>query len=68
MTPLLAGRMLQRLFEIEAYRMMALLAFPVARRLSPRIQAIEKSLAGLTDDIARDRQRQRSDEALLHDR
>jgi hypothetical protein len=32
-----AGRMLQRLFEIEAYRMMALLALPMARgpRLPP---------------------------------
>ncbi|WP_235579376.1 DUF3422 family protein [Pseudorhodoferax sp. Leaf274] len=65
MDPLLAGRMLQRLFEIESYRMMALLAFPVARRLAPRIQAIEKSLAGLTDDIARAGSDSRSDEALL---
>lgn len=63
-TPLLAGRMLQRLFEIEAYRMMALLAFPVARRLSPRILAIERALAGLTDDIARDGGR---DETLLQE-
>ncbi len=51
-TPLVAGRMLQRLFEIEAYRMMALLAFPVARRLSPRLLAIERSLASLADSIA----------------
>jgi uncharacterized membrane-anchored protein len=63
-TPLVAGRMLQRLFEIEAYRMMALLAFPVARRLSPRILAIERALAGLTDDIARDGGR---DEKLLQE-
>jgi len=63
-TPLLAGRMLQRLFEVEAYRMMALLAFPVARRLSPRILAIERALAGLTDDIARDGGR---DETLLQE-
>lgn len=63
-TPLMAGRMLQRLFEIEAYRMMALLAFPVARRLSPRILAIERALAGLTDDIASDGGR---DEGLLHE-
>lgn len=63
-TPLMAGRMLQRLFEIEAYRMMALLAFPVARRLSPRILAIERSLAGLTDDIASDGGR---DEKLLQE-
>ncbi len=65
MDPLLSGRMLQRLFEIEAYRMMALLAFPVARRLAPRIQAIEKSLAGLTDDIARTASDSGSDEVLL---
>jgi len=64
LTPLMAGRMLQRLFEIEAYRMMALLAFPVARRLSPRILAIERALAGLTDDIASDGGR---DEKLLHE-
>jgi uncharacterized membrane-anchored protein len=60
-----AGRMVQRLFEIEAYRMMALLALPIARRQSPRIVAIEKSLAALTDDIARDAGGR--DEALLHE-
>jgi uncharacterized membrane-anchored protein len=63
-TPRQAGRMLQRLFEIEAYRMLALLALPIARRQSPRIVAIEKSLAELTDGIARDDGR---DEVLLHE-
>jgi uncharacterized membrane-anchored protein len=53
-TPGQAGRTLQRLFEIEAYRILALLALPIARRLSPRVLAIERSLAVLTDDIARD--------------
>jgi uncharacterized membrane-anchored protein len=62
-TPRQAGRMLQRLFEIEAYRMMSLLALPIARRQSPRIVAIEKSLAALTEDIARDSGG--NDEALL---
>ncbi len=52
MTERQAGRMLQRLFEIEAYRMMALLALPVARVLWPRLQAIERTLAGLTERIA----------------
>ncbi|RZU02841.1 DUF3422 family protein [Rivibacter subsaxonicus] len=47
-----AGRMLQRLFEIESYHMMALLALPVARGQSPCIQAIEASLAALTGAIA----------------
>ena len=52
MTERQAGRMLQRLFEIEAYRMMALLALPVARGLWPRLQAIERTLAALTERIA----------------
>jgi uncharacterized membrane-anchored protein len=63
-TPGQAGRTLQRLFEIEAYRMMALLALPIARRQSPRVLAIERSLAALTDDIARDAG---GDEALLRE-
>ncbi len=62
-TPRQAGRMLQRLFEIEAYRMMALLALPIARRQSPRIVVIEKSLGRLTDAIAQDGGE--DDEALL---
>lgn len=62
LTPRQAGRMLQRLFEIEAYRMLALLALPIARRQSPRIVEIEKALAGLTDAIAADGG---GDEALL---
>jgi uncharacterized membrane-anchored protein len=64
LSPHQAGRMIQRLFEIEAYRMMALLALPVARRMSPRILAIERSLATLTDGIARD---DGTDEQLLHE-
>jgi uncharacterized membrane-anchored protein len=52
MTERQAGRMLQRLFEIEAYRMMALLALPLARTLWQRLQAIERRLAELTARIA----------------
>ncbi|MDE2147609.1 MAG: DUF3422 domain-containing protein [Burkholderiales bacterium] len=59
-----AGRTLQRLFEIEAYRMMALLALPIARRLAPRIAELEAALAGLTDHIAAEGGQ---DEALLHE-
>ncbi len=64
LTPRQAGRMLQRLFEIEAYRMLALLALPLARRLSPRIVVIERALAEFTDGIASG---QGQDEALLHE-
>lgn len=74
-----SGRTLQRLFEIEAYRMLALLALPIARRQSPRIVEIESALATLTDGIAQARaqdtdrvtdsaaNRQQQDEALLHE-
>lgn len=64
LTPRQAGRMMQRLFEVEAYRMLALMALPISRRQSPRIVAIEKSLAELTDGIAREDGRE---EALLHE-
>jgi uncharacterized membrane-anchored protein len=49
-----AGRMLQRLFELETYRMMALLALPVARELSPRLSRMERELAEVTATIARE--------------
>jgi uncharacterized membrane-anchored protein len=52
MTERQAGRMLQRLFEIEAYRMMAMLALPLARGLWPRLLAIERTVAELTARIA----------------
>ena len=62
------GRMLQRLFEIEAYRVLALLALPIARRQSPRMAAIEDSLATFTDQMARSTASDGShDEALLHE-
>ena len=57
-----AGRMLQRLFDIEAYRVMALLALPLARQLAPRSVEIERSLVSLTQVIA---DNTGSDEALL---
>jgi uncharacterized membrane-anchored protein len=62
--PRQAGQTMQRLFEIEAYRNLALLALPIARRQSPRILAIEQSLAVLTDGIAKD---DGDDEKLLHE-
>lgn len=64
LTPRQAGRTLQRLFEIEAYRTLALLALPIAQEQLPRIGEIERTLAALIDDIAGDRG---DDEALLHD-
>jgi uncharacterized membrane-anchored protein len=44
MTPRQAGRLVQRLLEIDTYRMMALLALPVARSLSPLLGQAEQEL------------------------
>ena len=43
-----AGRLLQRLLEIEVYRMMALLAFPIARNLIPELNRADRQLLEIT--------------------
>ena len=53
MTPRQAGRTVQRLLEIDTYRLLALLAFPVARSLQPNLLAWEQELARITTDLAR---------------
>src|SRR5262249_45419648 len=47
-TPWQAGRLMQRLLEIDTYRVMALLALPVARAATPLLAAAEKELALIT--------------------
>lgn len=44
-----AGRLVQRLLEIETYRMMALLGLPHAQRATPVLNTIEGELATLTE-------------------
>ncbi len=44
-----AGRLLQRLFEIEVYRVMALLAFPIARKLYPALNKADRQLYTITN-------------------
>ena len=48
MTPWQAGRVAQRLLEIDTYRLMALLALPVAQSLAPAIARCEQELAQIT--------------------
>ena len=50
--PLQAGRLVQRLFEIETYRMMALLAFPLAKRYGPELGVAVARLAEITQRMA----------------
>lgn len=47
-----AGRMVQRLLEIDTYRMMALLALPVARALGPVLNQSERDLAQISAALA----------------
>lgn len=41
------GRLLQRLLELETYRLMALLALPDARKLGPELQQVDRKLASI---------------------
>jgi len=51
LTPLQAGRLVQRVLEIETYRVMALLALPVARGITPEVGAMERELARLNEAL-----------------
>ena len=46
--PRQTGRLLQRLLEIDTYRMMALLALPLARKTGPKLSAAAARLAEIT--------------------
>ena len=59
-----SGRMVQRLLEIETYRMMALTAFPLARESLPELAAMETELGRIVERIAGAAQ---ADEARLLD-
>ncbi len=51
MTRRQAGRTVQRLWEIETYRLLALLGLPVARQMGSWLRRAEEELAGLMDKI-----------------
>jgi uncharacterized membrane-anchored protein len=65
MTARQAGRMVQRLLEIDTYRMMASLALPVARDLAPLLTRGEQELAKITAALV---SAKADDEPLLLDR
>jgi len=56
-----AGRAVQRIIDVETYRMMALLALPNAKSLSEPLRAAEMELAALSDQIALAQQRNHID-------
>lgn len=46
-----AGALVQRVIELETYRTLALLGLPESHRLSPSINAIERRLAEITEEM-----------------
>ncbi|WP_431267664.1 DUF3422 family protein [Dankookia sp. P2] len=51
MAPRQAGRVVQRLLEIDTYRMLALLALPLAREIGPFLTRSEQELARVTNAL-----------------
>ncbi len=47
------GRLAQRMLEISTYRIMAMLAFPLARQAGPKIAADERTLGDITTQLAK---------------
>lgn len=46
------GRLVQRLLEINAYRLLALLSLPLAREASPRLHRMDLALGQITERLA----------------
>jgi uncharacterized membrane-anchored protein len=59
-----AGRLTQRLLEIETYRTLSLLGLPVARSVRADLDRMEQELAGITSEIALVRDNPESQELL----
>ena len=64
-TPWQAGRVAQRLLEIDTYRVMALLALPVARAVGPLLATSEQELSQITASLV---SASETDEPALLDR
>jgi uncharacterized membrane-anchored protein len=51
LNPCQLGRLVRRLLELETYRMMVLLAFPLARAIAPSIAEMDQQLASINEQI-----------------
>ena len=66
LAPRRAGRLMQRLFEIETYRTMALLAFPIAKEMSRKLDHIGQRLSDSMEAMT-SLQRMDDEKSLLAD-
>ena len=64
LTPLRLGRVIRRLHEIETYRMMALLALPLARRIQSELGTLERAVSKVTADMQATRESEEDAELL----
>ena len=51
LNPCQTGRLVRRILELETYRMMALLAFPIAKEIAPKIRGMNLELAEIITQI-----------------
>ncbi|MEI7599351.1 MAG: DUF3422 domain-containing protein [Aestuariivirga sp.] len=51
LSPLRLGRVVRRIHEIETYRMMALLALPLARKVTGELAGLDRALSKVTADM-----------------
>jgi len=63
MNEMQTGRMVQRLLEIDTYRVLTLLALPVAQGLQPQLREMESEIASISNLLAQGDQE--SDQGLL---
>lgn len=68
MSPTQSGQIVQRILEIETYRIMALLGLPVAQALTPAIGEWERELAEITNEMTGPGESGAIDEPVLLDR
>lgn len=64
LSPLRLGRVVRRIHEIETYRMMALLALPLARKVQAELAGLERAVSKVTADMLSARE-SHEDEKLL---
>jgi len=51
LNPCQTGRLVRRILELETYRMMALLSFPIAKKIAPDIHGMNSKLAEIIQQI-----------------
>jgi len=59
-----AGRLVQRVLEIETYRTLALLGLPEARRAGPRLGRMEREITGINQALSEGRDQRTSQDLL----